>query len=91
MVLLCLFDTGCTHPFPAINKCQTKRNCKSKTQHVIATLALMKRKQEALKVLQLAEVGVSDQQTHLREALLTADAETKELIKVQDYLKQVGF
>lgn len=65
----------------------------------------MKRKQEALKVLQLqthpavlAEVGVSDQQTHLRDALLAVDAGTKELIKVQDkrnkdqdYLKQVGF
>lgn len=67
----------------------------------------MKRKQEALKVLHLqthpevgkvSEVGVSDQQTHLREALLAVDAGTKEQIKVQDkrnkdqdYLKQVGF
>lgn len=51
----------------------------------------MKRKQKALKILQLqthpaelAEVGVSDQQTHLRETLLPVEAETKELIKVQD-------
>lgn len=46
----------------------------------------------------LAEVGVSEQQTHPRETLLAVDAETKELSKVhdkrnkdQDYLKQVGF
>lgn len=65
----------------------------------------MKRKQKALKILQLlthpaelAEVGVTDQQSHLRETPLAIDAETKELLKVQDkrnkdqdYLKPVGF
>lgn len=60
----------------------------------------MKRKQKALKVPQLQthpEMGVSDQQIHLRETLLAVDAEIEELIKDkrnnkdQDYLKQVGF